>query len=95
MEDVPGWLWLDGNIVGKQVTMEEHFEVEDILEPQVFPENEQVKRWFSLPSERREEKKRLYTLQRMTHQESVVFYDDDKPIGWSAGTKGCIFPQLL
>ena len=76
---------LPQGIVGKQVRMQEYFDVEDALEPIVFPENDRIKRWFSLPSERREEKKRLYTLQRMSHQEAVVFYDDDKAIGWSAG----------
>lgn len=76
---------LPQGIIGKQVRMQEYFDVEDALEPLVFPENERIKRWFSLPSERREEKKRLYTLQRMSHQEAVIFYDVDKAIGWSAG----------
>lgn len=76
---------LSEGIIGKQVTMQEYFDVEDALEPIVFPENDRIKRWFSLPSERREAKKRLYTLQRMSHQEAVVFYEGDKAIGWSAG----------
>ena len=72
-------------IIGKQVTMQEFFDVQDALEPIVFPDSEQSKRWFSLPSERREAKKRLYTLQGMSHQEAVIFYDGDKAVGYSAG----------
>lgn len=76
---------LPQNTIAKQVRMQEFFDVQDALEPIVFPESEQTKRWFSLPSERREAKKRLYTLQRMSHQEAVIFYDGDKAVGWSAG----------
>ena len=73
------------NIITKQVRMQEFFDVQDVLEPIIFPESEQIKRWFSLPPERREAKKRLYTLQRMSHQEAVIFYDADKAVGYSAG----------
>lgn len=76
---------LPQGIVGKQVTMQQQLDVEEMLEPLVFPENDRAKRWFSLPPERREEKERLYTLQRMSHQEAVIFYDGDTEIGWSAG----------
>ncbi len=76
---------LPEDIIAKQVEMQEFFDVQDALEPIIFPENDSVKRWFSLPSERREAKKRLYTLQRMSHQEAVVFYAGDTAIGYSAG----------
>jgi len=76
---------LPHGINGRQVRMQEFFDVEDALEPIIFPDNDRVKRWFNLPEERREQKKRLYTLQRMTHQEAVVFYDGEQPIGYSAG----------
>lgn len=76
---------LPHGIIGQQVRMQDFFDVEDALEPIIFPDNDRVKRWFNLPEERREQKKRLYTLQRMTHQEAVVFYDGEQPIGYSAG----------
>ena len=76
---------LPTGIVAQQVTMQEFFDVQETLEPIIFPENDSVKRWFSLPAERREEKKRLYTLQRMGHQEAVIFYDNYQAIGFSAG----------
>lgn len=76
---------LPNQIIGRTVALTDYFEVEDALEPLIFQENEQVKRWFTLPSERREAKQHLLTLQRATHQEAVVFYDGDKAIGYSAG----------
>ncbi|MEO1286304.1 MAG: GNAT family N-acetyltransferase [Chloroflexota bacterium] len=76
---------LPENIIGRQVEMATYFDIEDALTHQIFPDSPQVQRWFSLPKERREEKRRLYTLQRMTHQEAVIFYDGETPIGYSAG----------
>lgn len=76
---------LSKNIVAKQVDLQTYFDIQDVLEPQIFPENEQTKRWFSMPSERRKDKERLVSLQRLTHQEAVVFYDNEKAIGYSAG----------
>ena len=65
--------------------METYFEIEDSLEDVIFPPNSSISRWFNLPPERREQKRRLYTLQRLTHQQAVIFYDGEKPIGWSVG----------
>ena len=57
-----------------------------MLEPLIFPENNRTARWFSLPSYRQDaRKKALMALQRETHQDAVVFYDKDTPVGWSAG----------
>ena len=77
---------LPQGIVGRTVDMQTYFDVEDALEPLIFPENELTERWFSLPSERRDERKQaLFALQRQTHQDAVVFYDGETAIGWSAG----------
>jgi len=77
---------LPNGITGKNVDLQTYFDVEDTLEPLVFPENERTARWASIPAERRDERKRtLSLLQRQTHLDAVVFYDDDTPIGWSAG----------
>lgn len=74
------------DIIGKNVAMETYFDVEDALEPLIFAENPHTARWFSLPAERRDERKKaLFMLQRRAHQDAVVFYDGDTPIGWSAG----------
>lgn len=76
---------LPAGVVGRCVELETYFAVEDDLEARIFPENERVERWFSLPSERRADKQRLGQLQRLTHQEAVVFYAGDRPIGFHAG----------
>ncbi|MEQ8677880.1 MAG: GNAT family N-acetyltransferase [Aggregatilineales bacterium] len=77
---------LPDGIIGLNVDMETYFDVEDALEPIIFPENKWSARWYNMPSERRDErKKELSKLQRDTHQDAVVFYDGDKAIGWSAG----------
>lgn len=77
---------LSDGIVAKSVPLKTYFDVEDTLEPLIFPENERTTRWFNLPPERRDErKKQLFALQRQTHLDAVVFYDDDDAIGWSAG----------
>lgn len=76
---------LANNISAKQVDMKTYFDIEEALEAQIFPENEQTKRWFSLPENRHKDKERLVSLQRLTHQEAVIFYDKDKAIGYSSG----------
>lgn len=77
---------LPHGIIGRSVEMQTYFDVEDALEPVIFPENEITARWFNLPAERRDERKKaLFALQRNTHQDAVVFYTGDKAIGWSAG----------
>lgn len=77
---------LPKNIIGRSVDMPTYFDVEDALEPIIFPENEQIERWFNLPAERHDERKKaLSALQRATHQDAVVFYDGEQAIGWSAG----------
>lgn len=77
---------LPNGIIGKNVTLQAYFDVEDALEPLIFPENDRTARWFSLPSERRDEHKQaLFALQRQGHLDAVVFYDGDEAIGWSAG----------
>lgn len=76
---------LPNQVIGKCVPMSHYFEVEDTLEPLVFPANVNVDRWFKLPSDRRDAKHRLLTLQRATHQETIVFYDGEQAIGYSSG----------
>ena len=77
---------LPQGIIARSVDMQTYFDVADALEPLIFPENENTARWFNLPSERRDERKKvLSALQRATHQDAVVFYDGDKAIGSSAG----------
>lgn len=77
---------LPEGIIARSVDLQTYFDVEDALEPIVFPENSQIARWFNLPQARNDERKKaLFALQRQTHQDAVVFYDGDKPIGWSAG----------
>jgi len=78
-------LELPQSIQGQIVPLETYFEVEDALEPQVFPDNPNIQRHFSIPHERRQAGQRLSNLQRQTHQETIVFYDDNIPIGWFAG----------
>lgn len=73
-------------IIARNVDLETCFAVEDALGPLIFPENDRNARWFSLPSERSDERKQaLMTLQKNTHQDGIVFYDGDKAIGWSIG----------
>ena len=77
---------LPDQIVGRNVPLQTYFDVEDALEPVIFPENERINRWFNLPEARRDHRKDfLFGLQRNTHQDAIVFYHDEKPIGWSAG----------
>jgi|GEM_PF-4531020 len=77
---------LAGGIIGRIVDMPTYFAVEDALEPLIFPEHPNIGRWFNLPQERQDDrKKELSALQRATHQEAVVFYEADTAIGWSAG----------
>lgn len=76
---------LGNNIIAKQVDMQSYFDLADVLEPQIFPDTKQSERWFKLPSERRKNSERLSKLQRLGHQEALIFYDDDKAIGFSAG----------
>ena len=77
---------LPQGIIARNVDMQTYFEVADKLEPLIFPENENTARWFNLPSERRDERKKvLSALQRATHQDAVVFYDEGRAIGSCAG----------
>lgn len=77
---------LPHGIVAHNVNLQTYFDVEDALEPTVFPENSAIARWFSLPPERRDElKKVLFSLQRSTHQDAIIFYDGKQAVGWSAG----------
>ncbi len=77
---------LPHGVIAKNVDLPIYFDVEDALEPVVFPESAYVQRWFSTPRERRDaQKKALSALQRNTHQDAVIFYDEDMAIGWSAG----------
>ncbi len=77
---------LNHEIIGRSVDLQTYFDVEDDLEPLVFAENQWTERWFNLPPERRDEHKQaLFKLQRQTHLDVVVFYHNDKAIGWSAG----------
>lgn len=77
---------LPNGIVGRSVPLETYFDVEDALEPLVFPEDETTASWFDLLAERRDDRKKaLGALQRETHQDAVVFYDGEAAIGWSAG----------
>lgn len=77
---------LPHGVTARNVDMPTYFAVEDALEPRIFPENEATSRWFTLPEARRDERKRLLSdLQRNTHQDAVVFYTREIPIGWSAG----------
>lgn len=76
---------LGNNIIAKQVDMQTYFDIADVLEPQIFPDTKQSERWFKLPSERRKGKDYLVKLQRLGHQEAVIFYDKDEAIGFSAG----------
>jgi len=77
---------LPNGIIAKNVNLETYFKVEDTLEPIIFPENERTSRWFNLPADRRDERKQtLFALQRSTHQDAIVFFDNTKVIGWSAG----------
>lgn len=73
-------------VLAHSVDLQAYFDVEDALEPLVFPENERTERWFSLPAERRDSRKQaLFALQSKTHQDAVVFYDGATAVGWSAG----------
>jgi len=77
---------LPNGIIGRNVALETYFDVEDTLEPLIFPENDRTARWFSLPVERRDDRKQaLFALQRQTHLDAVVFYDGKEAVGWSAG----------
>lgn len=77
---------LTASCIARNVDLQTMFEVEDALEPVVFPENPTRERWFSLPAERRDERKEaLFALQRHTHQDAVVFYEGETAIGWSGG----------
>lgn len=77
---------LANGIIARNVDLETCFAIEDALSPLIFPENERTSRWFSLPPERRDERKEaLMALQRTTHQDAIVFYDEDEAIGWSIG----------
>lgn len=77
---------LPNDVVVRAVDLNTYFDVEDTLEPHIFPENAHTQRWFNLPEGRRDErKKQLFALQRETHQDAVVFYAGDEAIGWSAG----------
>lgn len=76
---------LPNHIVAKPIELETYFAIEAVLEEKIFPSNSNTSRWFSLPAERRDAKRRLNSLHRATHQETIVFYDNDTPIGYSAG----------
>ena len=72
------------NVIAKQVDLETYFTVEDALEEQIFPGAESL-RHFSTPSSRRDHSAELGALQRQGHQDAVVFYTGDNPIGYAAG----------
>ena len=76
---------LPHHIIGRLVPLETYFAVEEALEPHVFLAHVNVQRHFSTPSGRRTAQSRLSQLQQQGHQEAIVFYDADRPIGWSAG----------
>ena len=77
---------LTAGITAQNVEMQTYLDVADALEPIVFPETDHTSRWFSLPSERRDDRKQaLLSLQRQTHQDAIVFYDGDQAVGSSAG----------
>jgi len=77
---------LSNGIIARNVALQTYFDVEDALEPLIFPENDRTARWFSLPTERRDDRKQaLFALQRQGHLDAVVFYDGEEAIGWSAG----------
>lgn len=78
-------LALPQGVTGRLVELQTYFDVEDALEPGVFPLHPNMERHFSTPSERHDHSRRLGDLQRQGHQEAIVFYDADKPIGWFAG----------
>ncbi len=77
---------LPAGVVGRNVPLTTYFDVEDGLEPTIFPQHDVHNRWFSVPTDRRNERRQaLSALQGGTHQDAVVFYADDNPVGWSAG----------
>jgi RimJ/RimL family protein N-acetyltransferase len=77
---------INPDVIAQTVDLQTYFDVEDALEPVTFPENDSTNRWFSLPSERQDERKHaLFALQRKTHLDAVVFYCGEEAIGWSAG----------
>lgn len=76
---------LGNSIIAKQVDIQTYSDFADVLEPQIFPDAEQIKRWFKLPDDRRKDKERLLTLQRLGHQDTIIFYDKDEAIGFSTG----------
>lgn len=76
---------LPNGIIAKQVELTVCFEAVDLLEDKIFPEHENISRHFSTPKDRYDKSKRLAELQRAGHQESVVFYDGQTPIGYFMG----------
>jgi len=78
-------LSLPHGIKGRIVDLQTYFDVEDALEPQVFPLHPNIERHFSTPIDRRDRSSRLGNLQRQGHQEAIVFYKGEDAIGWAAG----------
>jgi len=78
-------LQLPHGVEGRLIDLTTYFEIEDRLEPLVFPEHPNLERHFSTPADRQNNSRQLSALQRQTHQEAIAFYVGDEVIGWAAG----------
>jgi GNAT superfamily N-acetyltransferase len=77
-------LELPGGVICHPVTAATCTEVRQALMAQVFPHWEAMNR-YEPPAERRANFARLREIYQHVHREYFVFYDRERPVGWSMG----------
>ena len=74
---------MPGGVAARAVTQEKFEDVFRTLFKKVFPYDNPL--WFRIPIKRRKGMKHLQDTYQQLHHEYVVFYKNNKPIGWLMG----------